>query len=92
MEIEITKQAQKSLIKAPKHIQGKFDAWVESILEDGLTETRKNPGFHDELLEGERKGQRSVRLNNQWRIFYTETQKGIQIMILEVTPHDYRRK
>ena len=61
------------------------------VQEDGLDEARKIPGFHDEPLHGHRRGQRSIRLNRQWRAIYKlEENREIHIEILEVTPHDYR--
>lgn len=40
----------------------------------GLEETRKRPGWHDELLLGKRKGQRSIRLNKLWPAIYIMAQ------------------
>jgi hypothetical protein len=34
--------------------------WVDDVEERGLEEVRKIPGWHDEPLKGERKGQRSI--------------------------------
>lgn len=52
---------------------------------------RKITSFHDEPLTGNRQGQRSIRLNRQWRAIYCIHENGnIYIEILEVTPHDYR--
>jgi proteic killer suppression protein len=51
---------------------------------------RKAPGYHDEPLLGDRKGQRSIRLNKQWRAIYRILAQKIEfILIEEVTPHDY---
>ncbi|STX81627.1 Plasmid maintenance system killer protein [Legionella busanensis] len=54
-------------------------------------ETRKSPGWHDEPLKGERAGQRSIRLNKQWRAIYIlKKDSTIEfIEVMEVTPHDY---
>jgi toxin HigB-1 len=56
-----------------------------------LVETRKSPGWHDEPLLGKRKGQRSIRLNKQWRAIYVIKDDGAIefVEIIEVTPHDY---
>jgi len=53
-----------------QYIQEKFRAWLVAVNKTGLEETRKRPGWHDEPLVGERKGQRSIRLNKQWRAIY----------------------
>jgi proteic killer suppression protein len=91
INIQITKQALKDLKRAPLYIQEKFRAWLVAITKAGLLETRKRPGWHDEPLHGDRKGQRSIRLNKKWRAIYIIQNDGsIEfIEIIEVTPHDY---
>ncbi|MDE3022773.1 MAG: type II toxin-antitoxin system RelE/ParE family toxin [Pseudomonadota bacterium] len=37
---------------------------------------RSPPGNHLERLKGNRKGQHSIRINNQWRICFVWTEKG----------------
>lgn len=90
-EIQISKQALKDLKKTPVHLQEKFRAWLVAVNKVGLAETRKRPGWHDEPLQGDRKGQRSIRLNKQWRAIYIIMKNG-QIEFIEVTevmPHEY---
>lgn len=57
----------------------------------GVEAVRKRPGWHDEPLVGDRKNQRSIRLNKQWRAIYIIRDKGQVefIEIKEVTPHEY---
>jgi proteic killer suppression protein len=52
---------------------------------------RKIPGFHDEPLKGDRKGQRSIRLSKAYRAIYVIGNSGnIEIAeIIEVHKHDY---
>ena len=66
-------------------------AWIEAVEEDGLEATRRVPGFHDEALKGNRRGQRSIRLSRQWRAIYEScTEGGVQLVsVEEVTPHVY---
>lgn len=89
--IQITKRAFKDLKQTPQHIQEKFRAWLVAVKKAGLTETRKRPGWHDEPLQGQRKGQRSIRLNKQWRAIYIIKDDGsIEFVeVIEVTPHAY---
>lgn len=84
-------KALKELKKSPKHIQEKFSFWVVSVEKTGIEETRKRPGWHDEPLQGERKGQRSIRLNKQWRAIYViKRDNTIELVeVMEVTPHEY---
>ncbi len=90
-EVQITKQALKELIRIPTYLQQKFRAWVMAVNKAGLLETRKRPGWHDEPLQGNRKGQRSIRLNKQWRAIYVIRQDGqIELVeVQEITPHEY---
>jgi len=89
MEVKLTKVADKQ--KCPKHIQIKFDYWVDLVITTGLREVRKYRGFHDEPLQGTRWGQRSVRLSKAYRIIYREF-KGLRfevIEVIEVNKHEY---
>jgi proteic killer suppression protein len=90
MKVSLRAQAQKGLQKAPKHIQEKFFVWVDMVERLGIEKVRRIPGFHDEPLKGKRAGQRSIRLNKQWRAIYVWLDDKIHLIeILEVTPHDY---
>jgi proteic killer suppression protein len=85
------KRVAKQLDNLPDQIVRKFYAWVSTVQLAGLRDTRKSAGFHDEPLKGERKGQRSVRLNKAYRAIYIETQSGeIELVeVIEVNKHDY---
>jgi proteic killer suppression protein len=91
--VVISRQAQKGLDKAPPQVHSKLSTWVATVQQFGLEATRSVPSYHDEPLQGERKGQRSIRLNKQWRALYSEDHnQQILITLLEVTPHDYRTR
>ena len=45
-----------------------------SILED----LRVPPGNHLEALKGDRKGQHSIRVNDQWRVCFVWTSEGAE--------------
>jgi proteic killer suppression protein len=87
--VVITNFAEKQLKKLPNSIKESLRYWAESVERFGIREIRKLPGYHDERLKGERKGQRSVRLNRSYRAIYVETKDGIEITIIEVNKHDY---
>ena len=91
--IKLGKQAQKDLKKVPAQIALKILIWIRSVETIGLIETRKCKGYHDEPLQGNRKGQRSVRLNKAYRAIYTEHDKRSvelnYIEIDEVNKHEY---
>lgn len=87
----ITKSAQRDLQKVPAYIALKLAAWVDAVAHDGLMEVRKIPGFHDEPLKGDRKGQRSIRLSKAYRAIYELGKQGEMeiVEIVEVNKHDY---
>jgi proteic killer suppression protein len=87
----ITKFAEKQLRKLPKNIVSAFHTWVQSVEIDGIIKTRKILGYHDEPLKGDRKGQRSLRLNKAYRVIYEETRSEILVMVAvqEVNKHEY---
>jgi len=89
--VMITKSAAKDLRKAPDAVQIKFAFWRQQVTECGLEEVRRNPGWHDEPLKGQRQGQHSIRLSIKWRAFYTEQEDGTVTFVLveEVNPHEY---
>lgn len=89
--VVLSKKAQDSLKKLPGYIVHKLLAWVDAVQAEGLYETRKIPGYHDEPLEGKRKGQRSIRLNKAYRAIYEITKEGIIefVEVIEVNKHEY---
>ncbi len=90
-DVRITKGALKNLKKTPRHLQEKFRAWLVAVSKAGVDEVRKQKGWHDEPLSGKRKGQRSIRLNKQWRAIYIIKNDGtIEFLeVTEVMPHEY---
>lgn len=90
-KISLTKFAEKQLKRLPKNILAAYYTWVKTIEIDGIRNTRKLPGYHDEPLKGDRKGQRSVRLNKSYRVIYEETNDGsiILIAVQEINKHEY---
>ncbi len=87
--VHVTRSASKQLTTAPIQVQQKFRAWRDAVQTLGLLSVRRVAGFHDEPLKGKRQGQRSIRLNKQWRAIYQETNGILEILILEIMPHDY---
>lgn len=88
--VVISDRAKKELRRIPKYLVTKLIAWVDNVEVDGLEETRKIKGFHDEPLKGKRKGQRSIRLNKAYRAIYTVEHDRIEfVLIQEVNKHEY---
>ena len=89
MVVKTTKRFDREIEKLPAYLRDKVILWVEFVETLGLREVRKRPGFHDEPLKGERKGQRSVRLNQSYRLIYLELREEKEILISEVSRHEY---
>lgn len=75
----------------PAHIVDKLRIWVDLVENQGLRESRKIKSFRDEPLKGDRKGQRSIRLNKAYRAIYIEhADNCVEFFeILEVNKHEY---
>jgi addiction module RelE/StbE family toxin len=91
-KIDISKSADKALKKAPIEIRDSFDAWRNIVQLNGVSGLKVINGYKDHPLKGEWEGARASSLNSQWRIVYVVSDKEVKIFVLEVTPHDYRRK
>ncbi len=93
-KVFLSKKAIIALHKVPLHIATKLKAWVDLVENHGLEYTRKIPGFHDEPLKGDRKGQRSIRLSKAYRAIYIIEKiikiiKIENILVIEVNKHEY---
>ena len=86
-----TKLFKKQLWKSPVQIKEAVDAWLFTLGQVGLVETRKIKSYHDEPLQGDRFGQRSIRLNKAYRLFYSihKENEKIYLRLLEVNKHEY---
>lgn len=81
---------EKDLSKIPWYIRQKVYEWADAVEFEGLEETRKIPGRHDEPLKGKLTGLRSVRLNQAYRLIYKlEKASIIHVIVIEVNKHDY---
>jgi proteic killer suppression protein len=90
-DVKFSDKALKDLRKIPLSINLKLYSWIEMVGHDGLSQVRKIPGYHDEPLKGQRKGQRSIRLNIAYRAIYVIKESGVIdfIEIQEVNKHAY---
>ena len=90
-KVIITPFAEKQMKKLPKAMLEHIRYWAESVEHSGMAEVRKLPGYHDEPLKGQRKGQRSIRLNRAYRLIYEQDTSGelVIVAVLEVSKHEY---
>ena len=82
--------ARKQLRRMPRHIVENLTAWVDDVETRGLEAVRKVPGYHDEPLQGDRQGQRAIRLRRAYRAMYVvkEDEEGTFVSIEAVSKHD----
>ena len=83
------KSIQKLHKKLPKQVLKKYELWKDIIFRHGPDKLREFPGFHDEKLKGDRIGQRSSRLSNQYRVIYSVEKDIITVYVLDINPHNY---
>ena len=87
--VQYDQKIDKDLAKLPAHIIEKLKSWAKTVNNFGIMEARKCKGYNDEPLHGERKGQRSIRLNQAYRAIYVEDKAVIRITVIEVNKHEY---
>jgi len=75
--------------KLPEAVVKKYELWKDIIFRHGPEKLKEFPGFHDEKLKGERKGQRSSRLSSLYRVVYIVERDVVTVFVLEITPHKY---
>ena len=80
---------EKTCRRLPVEIVKKYELWKDLVFRHGPDKLREFPGFHDEKLKGKRDGQRSSRLNLQYRVVYLVDRNTITVFVIEVTPHEY---
>ncbi len=82
----------KQLNSIPSDVLKRYEKWKDIVSVSGPQGLRKIKGLHDESLSGDWKGHRSSRLNQQYRVIYKVEKDKILIQVVNITPHDYRRK
>ena len=90
--IEEHRRIEKQMKSAPIEILKRYEKWKDIVSISGPDGLRQIKGFRDESLSGEWKGHRSSRLNIQYRVIYKIQKDLVLVQVVNVTPHDYRRK
>ena len=75
--------------KLPQQVLKKYELWKSIVHRHGPDKLSEFPGFHDEKLKGDRSGQRSSRLNLQYRVIYMVEKQDVVVYVLEINPHEY---
>ena len=78
--------------RTPDEILKRYEKWKDIVRLSGPQGLRLIKGFHDEALRGEWAGHRSSRLGAQYRVIYLTVADEVRVLVLDLTPHDYRRK
>ncbi|HLE72178.1 MAG TPA: type II toxin-antitoxin system mRNA interferase toxin, RelE/StbE family [Vicinamibacteria bacterium] len=86
------RRAARRLDRLPKEVLKRYEKWKDIVRVSGPSGLRLIRGFHDEALRGEWARHRSSRLNQQYRVIYAVDAERVEILVVDVTPHDYRRK
>ena len=55
----------------------------------GPNALRRIPGFRDHALKGELNGARSSYLSKKWHVLYVVERDVLEVLVLEVNPHEY---
>lgn len=87
--IQEHKKLDKIITKLPAQVVKKYELWKEIVYRHGPEKLKEFPGFHDEKLTGDRGGQRSSRLNLQYRVIYEIDKEIVTIYVAEITLHEY---
>ncbi|MDA1076935.1 MAG: type II toxin-antitoxin system mRNA interferase toxin, RelE/StbE family [Proteobacteria bacterium] len=91
-EVYEHRRIDKQLAKLPIDVLKRYEKWKDIVELSGPSGLRLIRGFRDEALRGDWKGHRSSRLNQQYRVIYRVVGDQLLIEVIEVNPHDYRRK
>ena len=86
------RKVEKQLLSLPVEALKRYEKWKDIVYVSGPEGLKLIRGFRDEALRGDWKGHRSSRLNLQYRVIYRVENQDILVQVMNVTPHDYRRK
>jgi toxin HigB-1 len=91
VDVDLSPQARRQIIKVPVYIARKFALWVDLVRVDGLAAARAIPGFRDHVLKGTWQGYRAIRLSDSYRAIYIVRRDGSieTVWVEEVNKHDY---
>ncbi len=86
------RRAARRLDRLPVDILARYEKWKDIVRVSGPQGLRLIKGFHDEALRREWRGHRSSRLSQQYRVIYRVEAELVEVLVVDVTPHDYLRK
>lgn len=86
------KSLRKTMQKMPLQVLKHYELWKRIVELEGHQGLRMIKGYHDEALKGEIGGLRSSRLTLQWRVVYRMEKEVCEVYVIDINPHDYRRR
>ena len=86
------KRLSKKLGSLPIEILKRYEKWKDIVRISGPDGLRTIRGFNDEALKGQWKGHRSSRLGQKYRVLYKTESQSVLVKVVDLTPHDYRKK
>ena len=86
------RKAVKQLESLPLDVLKRYEKWKDIVSISGPDGLRQIKGFRDEALRGEWKGHRSSRHNIQYRVICKFQKDLVLVQVVNVAPHDCRRK
>lgn len=86
------KRLGRRLKSLPVEILKRYEKWKDIVYISGPEGLRAIRGFNDEALRGQWKEFRSSRLGQKYRVIYKIEATNILVKVLDLTPHDYRKK
>jgi addiction module RelE/StbE family toxin len=76
----------------PPEVLKRYEKWKDIVSISGPDGLRVIRGFNDEALRGQWKGFRSSRLGLKYRLIYKIEAIEVLVKVIDLTPHDYRKK
>jgi addiction module RelE/StbE family toxin len=86
------KRLSKNLGSLPVEILKRYEKWKDIVRISGPAGLKAIRGFHDEALRGQWKGYRSSRLGQKYRVLYSIEAQKVLVRVVDLTPHDYRKR
>ncbi len=82
----------KRVRQIPRAVLQRYEKWKDIVHVSGPQGLRLIKGFHDEALRGEWAGHRSSRLGLQYRVIYQVEANKVRVWVVDLAPHDYRKR
>jgi len=91
-EIYEHRRVVKELRQLPVQVLKRYEKWKDIVRISGPKGLKIIKGFHDVALRGERRGERSSRLSNQYRLIYKVVSQEVIVLVVDISSHDYRKR